>query len=313
MELYLVSLSAAVFTYLLILLLFHNPSAERIEKRLSALAANMTIENIHDDVIREKKKKLSENKRFNQITRKLEDSLKISGVKLNATEYLYGWFGLTLIPVVLTIVFNRSIITVIAAGAIGFAIPPILVQRAKKAKQLLFTKQLGESLIVMSNCIKSGYSFQQAMENIATEMQPPISTEFARALREIRFGVKQEEALNHMVDRVQNKDFELLVSAVIISSQVGANLTDILDTISTLIRDRIKIRDDVRILSSQGRISGLIIGLLPVVIILLLMLVNPTYIMSFFESEIGKTMLIISVIMEVTGFLVIRKIVDIRY
>lgn len=313
MELYLISFSAAVFVYLFFIMRFSNSSAERVERRLSSLAVDDLIEDIHDNVIREKKKRLSQNKRVNILTRKLEDSLKMSGVKLNATEYLYFWFGLTLIPVLLTILLGRSIITVLAVGLIGFAIPPIFVQRSKKAKQLLFTKQLGESLIVMSNCIKSGYSFQQAMESIATDMQPPISAEFARTLREIRLGVKLEEALNHMVDRVQNEDFELLISAVIISSQVGANLTDILDTISALIRDRIKIRDDVRILSSQGRISGLIIGLLPIIIILILMLVNPEYIMSFAESDMGKIMLVISVIMEVTGFIFINKIVDIRY
>lgn len=151
------------------------------------------------------------------------------------------------------------------------------------------------------------------MESIAADMQPPISTEFAKTLREIRYGVKQEDALYHMVERVQNKDLGLLVSAVVISSQVGANLSEILDNISETIKDRIKIKNDVKILSSQGRISGLIIGILPIVLALFLMIVNPDYIVSFFETTIGKIMVGTGVVLEIIGFTIVNRIVDIKY
>jgi tight adherence protein B len=100
---------------------------------------------------------------------------------------------------------------------------------------------------------------------------------------------------------------------VITSAQVGGNLSEIMDTISSTIKDRIKIRDDIRILSAQGRISGLVVGLIPVVMALLLMLINPEFMKNFFESFIGKVMIGIGVVLETIGFVIIRKIVDIEY
>lgn len=116
-----------------------------------------------------------------------------------------------------------------------------------------------------------------------------------------------------MVERVKNKDLDLLASAVLTSAQVGGNLSEILAVISETVKDRIKIKNEVRILTSSGRTSGLIIGLLPVFIILVLMLINPEYFNSFFDSQLGKFMMVLSVVLEATGFAIINKIVNIKY
>ena len=115
-----------------------------------------------------------------------------------------------------------------------------------------------------------------------------------------------------MVERVKNQDLDLMVSAIVISSQVGGNLSDILDVISHTVKDRIRIQQEIRVLTSQGRMSGLIIALLPAVLMVLLMLLNPGYFTEFFASPVGKTMLGVSVIMEVIGFMVINKIINIE-
>ncbi len=313
MEYILVPIAAAVFVYLVFLIIFDNSSEAKVQKRIANLSADINMDNIHDDVLKEKQRRINGDKRNRLISQKLVDDLALAGVKLSAKEYLYAWAGAVLIPTLLMIIFRRSIISVFGAGVIGFMIPPFLVQRGMKKRQELFNKQLSQSLVIMSNSIKSGYSFQQAMENIATDMQPPISTEFTKTLREMHYGVRQEVALKHLVDRVQNKDLGLLISAVVTSAQVGSNLSEIMDNISTTIKDRVKIRDDVRNLSAQGRISGVIIGLLPVVICLMLMMINPDYIMSFFESSIGKIMIAVGVVLELIGFAIINKIVDIKY
>lgn len=313
MELILLALSAAVFVYLLILILFHDSSKAQIRRRVSKLSENVNMDHIHDDVIKEKQQKISENKKGRLISQKLVDYLTTAGVKLNAKEFLYAWICAVFLPSLLMIALGSNVLSVLAAGIIGFAIPPLLVRRSRKKRQELFMKQLGQSLAIMSNSIKSGYSFQQAMQSIANDMQPPISTEFAKTIREIHYGVSLEEALNHLVERVQNKDLALLISAVITSSQVGSNLSEIIDTISVTIKDRAKIRDDVRNLSAQGRISGLIIGLLPVIICLMLMLANPSYVMQFFDDPIGKIMIVVGIVLELIGFTVINKIVDIKY
>lgn len=313
MELVFVAVSAAVFVYLLILILFHDPSKAQIRRRVSKLSENVNMDQIHDEVIKEKQRKINENKKGRLISQKLVDYLAAAGVKLNAKEFLYSWIAAVLLPSLLMIVLGRNVLSVLAAGIIGFAVPPLLVRRSRKKRQELFMKQLGQSLAIMSNSIKSGYSFQQAMQSIANDMQPPISTEFSKTIREMHYGVSLEDALNHLVERVQNKDLALLISAVITSSQVGSNLSEIIDTISVTIKDRAKIRDDVRNLSAQGRISGLIIGLLPIIICLMLMLANPTYVMQFFDDDIGKIMIVVGIVLELIGFMVINKIVDIKY
>lgn len=308
----LIAIPAGVLVFCAVLLLFTNTKEQMIRRRLSVLAKDAEIDGIHDEVMKEKHRRaLPSGSRF--ISQKFEEDLAMAGIKLSAREYLTAWIGTTIAPMLLLLLFQRSIVAALAAGIIGFVIPPALVKRAQQKRQQLFSRQLGESLIVMRNCLKSGYSFLQTLESISADMQPPISQEFARVLREVHYGVKLDEALNHMVIRVQNKDLEMLVSAVVIANQVGGNLSDIMDNISATIKDRIKIRDDVRILSAQGRMSGLIIGLLPVAILLLFMLVNPAYIEGFVASTLGKIMLAIGAVMEFIGFYFINKIVDLKY
>jgi tight adherence protein B len=314
MEVYLIPLLGAVTVFVLISVFFGgDPTMKKIRNRVSHLVSETGDDTLHDSVIREKRRKSKNKNPHKLISRKFEDELTASGIKLNAKEYLSIWVGTTFIPVLLLSLLGKSFITLIGAGCIGFVIPPMLVRRAKKKRQQLFNKQLSEVLVIMGNCIKSGYSFQQAMENISTDMQPPISNEFSFVIREMRYGVKMEDALNHMVLRTQNPDLGLLVSAVLTSSQVGANLTDILDNISSTIKDRLKIRDEVRVLTAQGRMSGIIIGLLPVVIALMLMLMNPDYILTFVSSTLGKIMIAAGAVLEVIGFLAVRKVVDIKY
>ncbi len=311
----LLPLLAAVSVFTLIVAFSGGDSGtKKIKKRLSSLSSQTDFDSIHTDVMREKRKSDKNNKKQSKlISKRFEDSLTASGIKLTGKEYLLAWVCMTLIPVAILAALGKSFISVTSAGIIGFVIPPFLVQRARKKRQQLFNTQLSEALIVMGNCIKSGYSFQQAMESVAKDMQPPLSNEFSIVLREMRFGVGLEEALNHMVERTENPDLGLLVSAVVTSSQVGANMTDILDNISATIKDRIKIRDEVRVLTAQGRMSGLIIGLLPVVIALMLMLMNPSFIKAFFDDVLGKIMLAVGVVLEIIGFLAVRKVVDIKY
>jgi len=315
LEAVLVAITGAVLVYSILYYRLGRSSKIVVKQRIEKLTSVDDMEKVHDEVLKEKEKKQSNQKKRGFITtsKKLENYLVQSGIKLKTAEFLYTWIGATLLPILLLFVLNCSVITIVGGGVIGFAIPPIIVKKAKSQREQLFNKQLGESLIVIGNCIRSGYSFQQAMESVSKDMQPPISVEFTKTLREIQFGVKQEEALNHMVERVQNKDLDLLVSAIITATQVGGNLSEILDTIAATIKDRIKIRDEVRVLTASGRISGIIIGLLPVIITLFLMMVNPEYIQSFFENSLGKIIILVGVVLEVIGFSIVNKIVDIKY
>lgn len=308
-----IAASAAMVLYSSILILFSDTPRQRIKNRLNKLAENVELEYIHDAVLNEKKKRRKIKVKPRLVSRRFEDSLAMAGIHISAQEFMALWCCLTLGPGFAGLLLNMELVAVLGICVVGFAIPPIMVQRSRSKQQQLFNKQLGESLTIMSNCMRSGYSFQQAMHSVSKEMQPPISTEFGRVVREINYGATLEQALNNMAQRVGSKDFDLLISAVITSTQVGANLSEILDTISETITDRIRLREEVRVFSAQGRMSGIIIGLLPVAVMLFLMVLNPTYLTDFINHPIGKLLLIASVFLEAVGFFLINRIVDIKY
>ena len=307
------AVSAALIIYSVVMMLLRESPKERISERLDALAADVELEYIHSAVLSEKRQAQKEKKKHTLTSRRLENNLAMAGVPMSAREYLTLWVTLTLGPALAGLAFSMERLTACGLCIIGFALPPMMVQRSRTKQQVLFNKQLGESLTIMSSCMRTGYSFQQAMNSIAKEMQPPISTEFSRVVREINYGASMEQALHNMAARVQNKDMDLLISAVITSTQVGGNLSDILDTIAETVSDRIRLREEVRVYTAQGRMSGLIIGLLPVVVLLCLMILNPTYLMDCAENPIGKMLLGLSAVLEITGFYVINRMVDIKY
>jgi tight adherence protein B len=315
MQPYIIALIMGILVYLIIRILMPISEEEIVKERVFKYFAKSSIDDVAEQVRKERYENSHKKAELNErlISRDFADYIISSGVKLTPSEFLYAWIGSTLIPVILFAILGLSIVTLIAAGIIGFAAPPLLLGRTKKKKQELFTAQLGEAVIIMGNAIKGGFSFIQALESIAAEMQPPIAAEFGKCIREIQYGITQEEALRNMAEKNKNEDLNLLVSAVLTSAQVGGNLSDILDTISLTIKDRIRIKQEVRVLTSTGRMSAIIIGLLPVFIVLILMFLNPDYFGLFFETSLGKIMVVVSLILEITGFMVIRKISDIQY
>ena len=315
MQIFLISVFCGAFVYSIFTLIFASNRKAAMKRRLLKYFKKTDFDEVQIEVLKEKRKKAKESKshKFQLASKEFSNYLAMSGVKLRANEFMWSWGLVSILPAVIAYFVCNNVITAIGVGIIGLAIPPLLVQRSRKKRQNEFNKQLSESLIIMENCIKAGFSFQQAMESIASDMQPPISTEFAKTLREVQYGISLSDALRRMVERVENKDLDLLVSAVLISAQVGGNLSDIMGVISDTVQDRLKIKSEVRVLTTSGRFSGIIIGLLPVFIILILMLINPDYFRGFVASDLGKIMLVVSVFLEVAGFVTIRKIIDIKY
>lgn len=315
MQNYIIPLILGVLVYFVVRLLVPVSEKEIVKDRVSKYFNQASIDDVADQVMRERNDRSRKRMELNQrlISRDFAEYVYSSGVKLTPSEYLAIWVGFTFIPAILFALVGLDIVTVFAAVITGLLIPPALLVRTRKKRQDLFTAQLGEALIVMGNAIKGGFSFAQAMESISTEMQPPISLEFGKCMREIQYGITQEEALGNMGERIKNEDLNLLVSAVLTSAQVGGNLSDIMDTIASTIKDRIRIKQEVRVLTSTGRISAVIIALLPVFLVLVLMFINPSYFGLFFETQFGKVMIMVAVLLEITGFIFIRKISDIQY
>jgi tight adherence protein B len=313
-QLILISVFGALTIYFVVRMVIPQSEKEIVEQRVSKYFKGKSIEDVADQVIKERQKKKDTGKTGRLLVSKdFSEYILSSGIKFTPSEFVYAWLGLTFVPLAVLSLIGANPITVAAVTLVGFAIPPFFLQRSRKKMQELFTKQLGEALVIMGNAVRGGFSFRQAMDGIARDMQPPIASEFAMTIREINYGVSQLDALQHMTQRVKNPDLDLLVCAVSITAQVGGNLSDILDIIATTIKDRIRIKQEVKVLTASGRMSALIIGLLPVFLVVALMILNPRYFAGFFQSTLGIVLLVVSVVMEMIGFFIIRKISDVKY
>lgn len=296
---------------LILYLILYNPSRFQIKKNINDLYLNKDMTLLFDNAIKERKKK-----------RKLTDTIKTSDkfaaqiesadLPVSANEFLLIWGASTITPPVIVALITQNMISALGVGIIGFAVPCLYFMKKQNDRRNAFSLQLGDALLTISNGLRAGFSFQQAMRSIAKDMMPPISTEFAKVLNEIDYGMPQEEALKRMYVRLQNEDLKMLISALAIADKTGGNLSDVLFTISTTVQNRIKIRQEVKTLSAQGKISSIIIGALPIVIILIMMVMNPDYIETLTTTDTGRKLLVVAAIMEVIGFAVMNKITDVK-
>jgi tight adherence protein B len=197
-------------------------------------------------------------------------------------------------------------------GVIGFFVPRVYVNFRKRRRLNQFNDQLSDTITLLANSLRSGFSIVQSMETVAQQLSPPISTEFQRVVQEIALGLHYEQALGNMLRRVPSEDLDLMITAVNIQGKVGGNLAEILDTIGHTIRERVRIKGEVRVLTAQQTISGYVLMGLPIVLGLVLYMINQEYIGRMFTDPCGWIMLGTAAIMMGIGYLVIRKIVDVQ-
>jgi len=201
----------------------------------------------------------------------------------------------------------------VAAAFIGFFAPRIYVNRIIGKRLIAFEEQLPDTLGLWVNALRSGYSVLQAMEAIAKDAPEPTMTEFQRVVQEVQIGIDLPDALDHLLERVESEDLDLVVTAVNIQREVGGNLAEILEVISHTIRERIKLKGEIRVLTSQGRITGYLISFLPIGLALFLNAANPGYMGQLFENRacgwpmIGAGLALIGI-----GAAIIQKIIDIE-
>lgn len=248
-----------------------------------------------------------------KINKILAEELEKSDISKKTEDFIIIWIVVTFVPGLLFMLIFKNQLIASMLMIIG-AVAPIMYMKSKQKKRRdMFESQLSDALMIASNCLKSGLTFNQAMDTISSECDDPIKSEFKRTVNEITFGSSQDEALEAMAKRVKSEDFDLVVSAVSIQRQTGGNLSEILDTIAGTIRERYKIKGEIKTMTGQGRVSGMIIGVLPIALLLIMSLINKELIMTLFTTTIGKTLIIISVCLETVGAIVINKIVTIKF
>jgi len=246
-------------------------------------------------------------------------------LKIKVSEYLAIWagaiVGLPLLFVVLSLGLPalRNPIALLVAALIGFMLPRFWLGRRKSGRLNAFNKQLPDTITLLANALRAGSSFLQAIELVVRESRPPVSTEFGRVIREVNLGLPFEQALENMVRRVRSDDLELMATAISIQHTVGGNLAEILDSIAYTIRERVRIKGEIKTLTAQQRLSGYVVGFLPIGLAGFLFVAAPNFMEPMFANPpsvlglpAGVVILIFGGFMMFMGFMFIRKIVDIE-
>jgi tight adherence protein B len=204
----------------------------------------------------------------------------------------------------------------IIIGALAGFFAPILYLRRQQGRRLIkFDNQLADMLSLMVNGLRAGYSTMQAMEAVSRELPAPISDEFRRVVQEMQLGIPMDTSLDNLTRRIPSKDLDLLVTAINVQREVGGNLAEILDTISHTIRERVRVKGEIRVLTSQVMMSGRFLAIMPVGVIVLMYFLNRQYMMRFFNPATrlyGIPALIAGAFMIMIGYFVMQKIASIE-
>jgi tight adherence protein B len=235
-----------------------------------------------------------------------------ANLKLTVSEYLVVNGMVVLVAVVSAALVSRSLLVGAIFGLASLYLPRWYVKGKERKRVAQFNDQLSDTIGIMANSLRSGYSLLQAMELVARENPPPMGEEFGRVVREVGLGLAPERALENLVRRINSDDLDLMVTAIKVQHEVGGNLSRILDTIANTIQERVRIMGEIKVLTAQQSMAGYIISGLPLALTGILLLLNPAYIMKLFTPGWYICMPICGGLGIVMGFLVIRKIVAIE-
>jgi tight adherence protein B len=242
---------------------------------------------------------------------RIERSIESAGMRWRAGEVIVASVGLGLAGGLLFYSlggFGWALLGV----ALGAAGPAGYVQHKATSRRRAFYEQLSDVLLLMSGALKAGYSLQQAVATVGEDAKPPASEEFRRTMAEVRLGASLDDALKALARRIGILDFEWSVLAIQIQREVGGNLAEILEIISQTIRERERLRRQLRTLTAEGRLSGWVLGLLPFAMAGLLLIRAPDYLAPLYETPLGLTMVGVSGALMVVGILWMRKIVKVE-
>ncbi|OZM58142.1 type II secretion system protein [Lottiidibacillus patelloidae] len=238
---------------------------------------------------------------------KLDLMLSRAGVPLKAEEYIIFKLLSTAFLGFLFYLITGKIAFLFLGVVIGFLFPKWWLKSKQKKRMEKFNAELPDMIATIVGSLRAGFSFPQALQTVAEESEGPMEEELKAVLKEMQYGTSVEDALNLLKERMPSDDLDLMIQAIVIQRQVGGNLATVLEKIVQTIRDRIKIKRQLVTLTAQGRISGVVIGLLPVFVGFFIYLIEPEYILLLFQHPVGIMMLAGGVFSGSIGFFIIRK------
>lgn len=318
-------LALVVVTAIITVITIRKQRADIFEERLGRYAEASALLALSDEFEEEERDK--QKRQESALTKQLDEALAKRGfgenwrrqlaradLKLTVAEYLalHVLSTLAVFLLVFFILAPGQIVQGIIGAGVGFFLPRLYVGNKVGKRLKDFDQQLPDFLGLWVNSLRSGYSVLQALEAISREAPPPTSTEIKRVVQEVQLGIPMEDALDHLLQRVPSADLDLVVTAVNIQREVGGNLAEVLEVIGHTIRERIKIKGEIQVLTAQGRITGYLISGLPIALGAFLALINPSYMGHLLENRgCGWPMLALGLGMIGIGMTVIQRIVDI--
>jgi tight adherence protein B len=270
-----------------------------------------------DNILRRRAKELQEGT-FNaavgrlSAVAKLQRTLDQANVDWDASRTLINLVGLGILAALGMYLFKMGPIASMSAGAGTICLPLLTLIMKQKRRMNKLVEQLPDVFELISQALRAGHSLASGIHLVGEQMPDPAGTEFERVFHEQNLGIRVEEALRNMADRVDLLDVRFFVTAVQIQRQTGGDLAEVLDKIGAVIRDRIQLFGQVQALTAEGRLSGYVLLALPILVFLVEMQVNPKYAGMLLYDDTGRMMLFAAIVMQIMGFAMIKKIVNIK-
>ncbi|QHE51399.1 type II secretion system F family protein [Pontibacillus sp. HMF3514] len=311
-----VGLTTLLFFYGLFHFLFMRN--KRLEKRMKRYLEHSDSKKLDKRKLRSlvdirlAREKLGKKVLSKEKSSKLEALIKKSGLPIKPEEYLFFQLISVFLVGMLLFLISGDLVMLFIGAPIGYFIPLWFIKKKIKDRVKAFNEGLPDMLTTMIGSMRAGFSLPQSLQTVVEEGEAPIKDEIELVLKEMQYGSTLEDSLNGLYERMPSKDLELMVQAIIIQRTVGGNLATVLDKIVNTIRDRTKIQRQITTLTAQGRLSGVVIGLLPVALAFILYLIEPDYIGALFSHPIGMIMLAGGAVSGTVGFFMIKKITTIE-
>lgn len=289
---------------------------KEITKRLEGMASGEAGADPFGDLFRDNK--LSEVKWMEPVvarlphTRDLQHMLEQADVTWRVGTFFLLTVGASVGMGMAAFVVARLWIVGVAAAAFGATLPYIYVRRRKTKRLEAFEELFPEAIDLLGRAIRAGHAFSTGLQMVAEESPEPLAGEFRRVFEEQKFGLAIEDSLLAMADRIDLVDMRIFVTALLVQREVGGNLAEILDKISYTIRERFTIQRQVRVYTAQGRFTGYLLAVLPIIIGFLIYLLNRDYMSILWAENVGRVFIATALLLQVVGFFVIRRIVNIE-
>ena len=243
---------------------------------------------------------------------KLASLIEQANVQIKVGQLLLLTLTIGMTGFLTGILINRGILFAIGLGLILAAMPYVYIRWRKHKRMVRFEEQFPDTLDTIARSLEAGHSFTSAMQYVGQESGDPVGTLFTTAFEEQSLGLSHYDAIRRMTHRMESMDLIFFITAVNIQRATGGNLAEILRNLSYIIRERLKIKRQVRVYTAQGRLTGYILAALPILTAFVIYIVNPAYISTLYQEKVGNYLVYAGLTLQIIGFFVIRKIIKIK-